>query len=295
MKKLLTPQFLESTPLRIMVTIFVIQLLAVLYFFQFHTSEIAPKPFGIWISLMKILSEKTFVRDFFATLNLIFWGMGISIGVSLIVVYLSVIPFFKSVSLFFSKLRFLTYTALTFVFIIMVHNGHDLKISLLLFGIIPFFVTSLLSYINDIPKQEYELCYTLKFNRWQTLYEVVIRGKFHLVIEVIRQNFAIAWMMITSVEGLSMSEGGMGTMMIKSNKYMKIDDALAVLLVIFVLGIIFDYLFGVLRVWIFPYTNTKRHSKLWINRLVKLAIAQWNKFKSKRAAEKLQPVQQPAQ
>ena len=75
-------------------------------------------------------------------------------------------------------------------------------------------------------------------------------------------------MMITSVEGLCMSEGGLGTMMIKSNKYLKIDDVFGVLLVILVLGIIFDYLFDVLKVWIFPYTDTKRYSKLWINKIL---------------------------
>ena len=40
------------------------------------------------------------------------------------------------------------------------------------------------------------------------------------LFEVMRQNFAISWMMITMVEGYAMSEGGIGTMMIKSNKYL---------------------------------------------------------------------------
>ena len=267
MKKILFPQFLEKTNVRTMLLLSILQLVIFLAFAQFNGNEIIPKPSGILTSSWNIISGPGFLDNFVATLALILKGMGIAITISLSIVYLSLVPAFKGIAIFISKLRFLTYTGLLFVFTIMLHEGSSIKISLLLFGIIPYFVTSLLSYISDIPPQEYELCYTLKFNRWQTLFEVIVRGKLHLVLEVIRQNFAIAWMMITSVEGICMSEGGLGTMMIKSNKYLKIDDVFGVLLIILALGILFDYLFDLLKVWLFPYTDTKRANKLWIRKI----------------------------
>jgi NitT/TauT family transport system permease protein len=269
MKKLFFPQFLEKTSTRTMIIIGLVQLLIFIAFAQLNTNEIMPKPLGIANSTWNTITEKNFLDNFFATLGLILKSMSIAIGVSLFFVYLSLVPGFKNITTFISKLRYLTYTGLLFVFTIMLHEGHTIKISLLLFGIIPYFVTSLLAYTNDINPQEYELCYTLKFNRWRTLYEVVIKGKLHTVLEVIRQNFAIAWMMITSVEGICMSEGGLGTMMIKSNKYLKIDDVFGVLLVILALGILFDYLFDLLKVWLFPYVETRRYSRLWVNRFFK--------------------------
>jgi len=252
-----------------MLIIAAIQITLFVFLAQINGNELVPKPLGILNSSWNIITGAGFLDNFFATLGLILKGMLISISISLLLVYLSLIPAFKGITVFVSKLRFLTYTGLLFVFTILIQDGSDIKISLLLFGIIPYFVTSLLSYIEDIPKKEYELCYSLKFNTWKTLYEVVIRGKLHLVLEVIRQNFAIAWMMITSVEGICMSEGGLGTMMIKSNKYLKIDDVFGVLIVILALGIIFDYLFDVMKVWIFPYTDTKRYNNLWINKILR--------------------------
>lgn len=219
--------------------------------------------------MLNIMASENFLDDFVATLTLIIKGMGLAIIISLFLCYISLIPIFSNIASFVSKLRFLTYTGLLFVFTILVKNGHDIKISLLLFGIIPYFVTSLLSYINDIQQKEYELCATLKFNRWQTLYEVVIKGKLHLVLEVIRQNFAIAWMMITAVEGLCMSEGGLGTLMIKSNKYLHINDVFGILIIIFISGIFFDYVFDLLKVYLFPYTNKKRYNHLLINKIFK--------------------------
>jgi NitT/TauT family transport system permease protein len=269
MKKIFSPLFLTNISVRTMLIISAIQITLFVFLAQINGNELVPKPLGILNSSWNIITGEGFLDNFFATLGLILKGMLISISISLLLVYLSLIPAFKGIAVFVSKLRFLTYTGLLFVFTILIQDGSDIKISLLLFGIIPYFVTSLLAYVEDIPKKEYELCYSLKFNTWKTLYEVVIKGKLHLVLEVIRQNFAIAWMMITSVEGICMSEGGLGTMMIKSNKYLKIDDVFGVLIVILALGIIFDYLFDVMKVWIFPYTDTKRYNNLWINKILR--------------------------
>ena len=78
------------------------------------------------------------------------------------------------------------------------------------------------------------------------------------VFEVMRHNFAIAWIMITLVEGLSMSEGGLGVMLIKANKYVNLPHVFAILVLIFLLGIFFDYILGVLGHWLFPYTKPQK-------------------------------------
>jgi ABC-type nitrate/sulfonate/bicarbonate transport system permease component len=181
--------------------------------------------------------------------------MGFSILIALAVTYLSLIPLFSLLSKFIIKCRYLTLTGLIFLFTLLTKNGSDLKISLLIFGIVPFFVTSLLTIIDAINIEEYELCKTLRMNSWKTLWEVVILGRLDQVIEVMRQNFAIAWMMITMVEGLSMSEGGLGTMLIKSNKYVDLGTVFSILIIIFVIGIFFDFLLGQIRYWLFPYTK----------------------------------------
>jgi ABC-type nitrate/sulfonate/bicarbonate transport system permease component len=269
MKKIFSPEFIDKVSTKSLMIIGLIQLALILIFSQFYTSQVLPKPDRVLHAMVQIMSKDSFLDNFVSTLSLLIKGMSIAILSSLFIVYISIIPAFRYVALMISKFRFLTYTGLVFVFTVSIQSGHDIKISLLLFGIIPFFVTSLMSYIKDIPQKEYELCYTLKFNKWETLYEVVIKGKLHLVIEVIRQNFAIAWMMICSVEGLSMAEGGLGTMMLKSNRVLKMNDVFAVLVIILLTGIFFDYMFSVLKVWFFPYTNTKRYQKLWINVFMK--------------------------
>jgi ABC-type nitrate/sulfonate/bicarbonate transport system permease component len=224
---------------------------------HFSGDGLIPGPLVVGSSLIKVLGSATFMENFLASLFLTFKGMGISILIALVISYLSIVPLFKPLADLVVRLRYLTLTGLIFLFTLITQNGSQLKIGLLIFGIVPFFVTSLLAIIKDIDRQEVELCRTLRMGPWRTMWEVVIVGRLDQVLEVMRQNFAIAWMMITMVEGLSMSEGGLGTMLIKSNKYIDLGTVFALLIVIFLVGLFFDWLLGRLRAWLFPYTRVQ--------------------------------------
>lgn len=222
-----------------------------------HTAAdgLIPKPAKVAESFLALLRTSLLMDNILASLMLTLKAMFYSIIITLFFSYLSVMPFFKSIAMFIIKCRYLTLTGLIFIFTLLTQDGSQLKLSLLVFGIVPFFVTSFLSVIVHINKQEYELCKTLGYNSWEALYEVIIIGKADQVFEILRQNFAIAWLMITLVEGLSMSEGGVGTLLIKYNKYNDLTNVLALQLVIFIIGVGFDYLLGSLKRWLFPYTK----------------------------------------
>lgn len=124
-----------------------------------------------------------------------------------------------------------------------------------MFAIIPFFTTSILDIISKTSKQDIELGYTLKKNRWWILYEVIIIGNLDQVIEVIRSNFAICFLMLVSVESLAFNLGGIGTMLIVANKYVLLEQIIPLLLAVLLIGISIDYLLGILRKKLFKYTN----------------------------------------
>jgi ABC-type nitrate/sulfonate/bicarbonate transport system permease component len=233
----------------------VVQTALALAAWQLSGGGLIPSPLKVLEATGTILSTGAFYDNLFSSITLSFKGMGISLVIAVAISYLSLVPLFNPLAKFIIKCRYLTLTGLIFLFTLLTQDGSQLKISLLIFGIVPFFVTSLMSIIDSINVQEYELCKTLRMNNWQTLWEVVIVGRLDQVIEVMRQNFAISWMMITMVEGLSMSEGGLGTLLIKSNKYIDLGTVFSILLIIFIIGIFFDYILGQIRFWLFPYTK----------------------------------------
>lgn len=240
---------------RTMTILLVAEAVIALLVWQLSGGGLIPTPDKVLKAIGTIFTMPDFIDNLFASITLTVKGMGISIIIALIISYLSIVPFFQPIARFVIKCRYLTLTGLIFLFTLLTQNGGQLKLSLLIFGIVPFFVTSLLGVIENINKQEFELCTTLRMNSWQSLWEVIIVGRLDQVFEVMRQNFAIAWLMITSVEGLSMSQGGLGVMLIKANKYVQLDIVFGTLVIIFVLGIFFDFILGLFRHWLFPYTK----------------------------------------
>ena len=231
------------------------QVLFALLIWQLSPGGLIPGPLRVLEALGGLLSGRLLYDNLLASLILTFKALAYSIVLTLVFSYLSVLPFFRPAAQFIVKCRYLTLTGLIFIFTLLTKDGGALKLSLLVFGIVPFFTTSFLAVILRTPAQEFELCQTLGYSRWETLYEVIIVGKADQVFEIVRQNFAIAWMMITMVEGLNMSEGGIGTLLIKYNKYNDLPHVLALQALVFGLGLCLDYGLGQLRRWLFAYTK----------------------------------------
>ncbi|MBC8110534.1 MAG: nitrate ABC transporter permease [Verrucomicrobia bacterium] len=218
-------------------------------------SPLLPTPIEIISALGRLTQEENLTYELWTSTWLCLKSMGIAVFISLLVAYSTVIPFFRPLGFLVSKGRFLTLVGLSFVFTLATSSGHSLKVSLLVFGITVFFVTNMVSIIQSVPKYEYHHARTLRMSEWQVVWEVIILGRFDQVFELIRQNFAIAWMMLTMVEGISRSEGGIGTMLLNQNKHFHMDAVFAIQLVIVLVGVVLDWTFGKLKVFFFPYSN----------------------------------------
>ena len=82
-------------------------------------------------------------------------------------------------------------------------------------------------------------------SEWRVVWEVVILGTADQAIEVLRQNAAIGWMMLTMVEGISRSEGGVGAMLLNQNKHFRLAEVFAIQVSILMVGLVQDYGIGV--------------------------------------------------
>src|SRR6202012_5989634 len=132
-----------------------------------------PGPFKVLGALGELLASKLLLDNLLVSLLLTLKAMVYSIVITLVFCYLSVVPFFRAVAQLIVKCRYLTLTGLIFIFTLLTRDGGQLKLSLLLFSIVPFLTTSFMSVILHTPAQEFELSQTLGHNRWQSLYEVI--------------------------------------------------------------------------------------------------------------------------
>jgi NitT/TauT family transport system permease protein len=220
----------------------------------FMPLQIIPRPDEVIIALRGLWMEGL-GRELIVSFLLNIQAIGWTALISLLLSYLTVLPAFRPIAAALSKGRFLGLIGLTLIFTLTVGGGHKLKLSLLVFGMTVFFITSMAAVIAELPKERFDHARTLGMSEWRVVWEVVILGTADEAFEVLRQNAAIGWMMLTMVEGISRAEGGIGAMLLNQNKHFHLAEVFAIQLVILVVGMGQDYAIGLVRRIVCPYAS----------------------------------------
>jgi len=214
-----------------------------------------PQPGEVFSSMGKMWNEDGLGHELIKSMMLNVQAVVISSFLCLLLAYLSVIPFLRPVVQGLSKARFLSLVGFSFIFTLMLGGGSTLKLSMLVFGMSVFLLTSMVSIVAEIPKLEFDHARTLRMPEWKVVWEVVIRGTLDKALDAIRQNAAIGWMMLTMVEGIVRSEGGIGAMLLNEQKHFAISSIIAIQIIILFIGLIQDYVLGLIRRLVCPYAH----------------------------------------
>jgi len=191
------------------------------------------------------------IISFILNVQAMAWATLLSLGFA----YLTVVPVFRPIVLAISKGRFLGMVGLTFFFTLLFSSGHRLKVSLLVFGVGVFFVTSMVDVVAQVPKEKFDLARTLRMGEWRVGWEVIVLGRADAAFDALRQNAAMGWMMLTMVEGISRSEGGIGALLLNQNKHFRLEAVFAIQIAILIIGLFQDYAIGLAKKFICPYAD----------------------------------------
>lgn len=216
--------------------------------------EVIPRPNEVVKALGNLWMTQGLGQELWVSFTSNLQALAITTVISLGLSYLTVLPAFRPVVTAVSKGRFIGLTGLTFLFTLVFGGGHPLKISLLVFGMTVFFVTSMASVVAAIPREKFDYARSLRLSEWQVVWEVVILGTADQAIEVLRQNAAMGWMMLTMVESISRSEGGVGAMLLNQNKHFHLAEVFAIQILILILGMTQDYGIGITKRLVCPYS-----------------------------------------
>ena len=218
-------------------------------------SGVLPSPGEVVHALARLWTEQDLAAHLVTsvTLNLeaIVWASALAIGLA----YLSVVPAARPLVAAISKLRFTGLVGWAFVFTLWARDGHQLKVWMMVFGIAPFFLTQMAAAIADLPRDRFDHARALGLSERRVVWEVVVRGTLDQALEALRQSAAIGWMMLTMVEGVARADGGLGTLLLNSNKHLALDAVFALIGVVLVVGVVQDYALGWLRRTVCPYAE----------------------------------------
>jgi len=245
-------QAISATTFRLIVLIQIVIAVAVWIVSPF---ELLPKPMDVIRAFQNLWQHQGLAEELWSSFQVVVKALLITVLISLALSYLTVMSFFRSLAQAVSKMRYLSLVGFTFPLTVMGLQGDQQKTYLMVFGMTVFFVTSMASVVASIPKEAFDHARTLRMNEWRVVWEVVIVGTADQAFEVMRQNAAIGWLMITMVEGIYRSGGGVGVMLLNQQKYLRMDAIYAVQITILVVALLQDYVIGIVRRLVCPYAD----------------------------------------
>ena len=218
------------------------------------SKHLFPTPVQVWQGFQSLFNEGLIVHVA-SSLALCIQAALLSMVISLVFVYLSPLPAIRPIALFLSKMRYLPLTGITFYLSILVTSARTMQVWVLVVFMTLYFVTSLLSVLKEIPKEEIDHARSLKCSRWEILWEVVIKGRMDYVIDVLRQNLAIIWMMLVTVESILVGAGGLGVLIKNSDKFANHGRIVALQIIILIIGLLLDWALHKIRKGFFRYST----------------------------------------
>ena len=224
-----------------------------LLFWFISPTKLLPRPFDV-LSALGTQWDHGLLIELLTSLEVNIEAIILATVVGLGLSYASVIPALKFPIEIIGKLRFLSLTGVIILFILLTPDGHVLKVSVLTFAITTFLVNDMVRVVENIPQSAYDYAETIGLTRAQVFWQVVIRGTLADAFDSIRMNAAMSWMMLTMVEGLSRSEGGVGVLLLDLNRSMALDAIFGIQLLLLCLGIGQDLLLKKLKAISCPYT-----------------------------------------
>lgn len=255
MKHLIKPFEVVGKNTRLLLTLFwAVLVLAIWFISSLGERHLFPSPQQVLTGFLELYNEGLVVHVF-SSLWLCIKAILIAVFISLTITYLSAIPILKPIAKTISKLRYLPLTGITFYLAIIISDARIMQVWVLVVFMSTYLTTSLLSMINAIDQEEFDHARSLQCNRWEVLWEVVIKGRIDHVIEVIRQNLAIVWMMLVTVESILVAAGGLGFLIKNSDKFMNHGRIIALQIVILLVGLSIDFVLDYLRKAFFRYSK----------------------------------------
>lgn len=217
-------------------------------------SHTFPTIFQVLDGFKSLFLDDNLLGNIFSSLALFSKAIFFSVIISIIVSYSYTLALFKPVSIIFQKFRYLPLAGISYYMAIIL-NDRDLQVGVLVVFVTTFLVTTLLGVISTIDEDELNHARTMGCSRWETLWEVGIKGRLDYIIDSIVQNLAIVWVMIVMIETIMYAYGGVGTLISTSTHSGRQGKVVAVQIVILIIGIGLDYVITSLRRYFLKYSK----------------------------------------
>ncbi|MFO7993432.1 MAG: ABC transporter permease [Marinobacter sp.] len=218
-----------------------------------------PGPAAVFSSLKDLFLEQNFFSDVVSSVTRIVISFAIAILIAMPIGLL--MGSFARVDGLLNPLlgawRYLPAPAFIPLLLMWLGTGDTQKITLLLMGVVFFLVIMLADVTRQTPKVLIETAKTLGGGRRIILWTVLFRHSLPGYVDTCRQMLAVSWTYLVIAEIVAATDG-IGAMMMRAKRFVHVDDIMAGIVTIGVLGLLFDVLFRLVYRKCFPYLGRER-------------------------------------
>jgi len=224
-----------------------LQAVAALASWALSGSRTLPSPMEVGAAWLDLVRRQGLLFELWTSLQVSLLALLLSTLAAIAVAALATAPVFMPLARLAAAMRFLGFAGLTYVFMLMSSDAHALRVWILSFGMFVFMVTALLADIAATSRDQVDHCRTLGMHHWRITFEVMVLGKADVILDLMRQNAAIGWTLLTLVEGMTRSGGGIGAMLLNQNRYFLLAGVFAIQATILVVGLAQDGLLSLVK------------------------------------------------
>jgi NitT/TauT family transport system permease protein len=221
--------------------------------------QLFPPPTDVARALWRLFTEQNFAADVWASFLRIMLSFGLAAAIALPLGML--MGAFAGVAALLNPLlagfRYLPATAFIPLFLMWLGAGEGQKIALLLVGVVFFLITLLMDNTLAVRTELIETARTLGANRRQILWTIVLRASLPAYLDTLRQMLAVGWTYLVVAEIVATTDG-IGAMMMRAKRFVHVDEIMAGIVVIGMLGVACDGAFRLIRRIAFPYLRYHR-------------------------------------
>lgn len=131
------------------------------------------------------------------------------------------------------------------------------KYFVIFIGVAPYLFFFVAEAVAHVRQEFVDAGLTLGANNKRIYIKIIIPSSLPRIWEALQLMFSVAWSYIIFAEIIAVSSG-LGSVLIKSQRFLKTDKVIAVVIIIGLLGLLTDFLFRVLYKRLFPWSEKKR-------------------------------------
>jgi NitT/TauT family transport system permease protein len=130
------------------------------------------------------------------------------------------------------------------------------KLALLFIGVVFFLIALILDNTKAVPSEFVEAALTMGASRWEVVLNVVVPAAAPAIFDSMRNMIAVGWTYLVIAEIVG-AEDGIGAMMMRAGRTLSVDQIMAGILMIGILGVMTDILFRIVARLALPWATSR--------------------------------------